>query len=182
MKTTSLHLLTLTDSLCLSARCVLAGVSDADLNTVLDTLDGSESIFVSGQGRSGLSTRGFAMRLRQMGRRAWVAGETVTPPINDADTLIVCSRSGSTPTTLLHAQTAREIGAAVIAVTEEERSPLAACASATLQLSRNYPDLFLGGTVFELALRLLFDALTDLLRNRWDVGEEDLRSRHANLE
>ena len=48
-----------------------------------------ERVFVQGAGRSGLMLRALAMRLAQMGRCAYVVGETTTPAIGEGEKVIV---------------------------------------------------------------------------------------------
>ena len=45
-------------------------------------------IFVAGEGRSGFSAKGFAMRLMHLGYTVYVVGETITPALREGDLLV----------------------------------------------------------------------------------------------
>lgn len=54
------------------------------------------NIFVYGAGRSGFVGKSFAMRLVQLGFKAYMVGESATPPMKKDDLFIVISGSGKT--------------------------------------------------------------------------------------
>jgi 6-phospho-3-hexuloisomerase len=84
----------------------------------------SKRIFVTGEGRSGLVARMFAMRLMHLGCQDYVVGETTTPSIQAGDLLIDFSGSGSTGNLVAIATKAKEIGARIVSVTTQTDSPL----------------------------------------------------------
>lgn len=53
-----------------------------------------KSIFLAGAGRSGFVAKAFAMRLMHLGFYAYVFNETIVPPVNDGDIIIIVSKSG----------------------------------------------------------------------------------------
>lgn len=53
-----------------------------------------KSIFLAGAGRSGFVAKAFAMRLMHLGFYAYVFNETIAPPVNDGDIIIIVSKSG----------------------------------------------------------------------------------------
>lgn len=148
----------------------------------VQTVNGHERIFLYGAGRSGLMLRAFAMRLSQTGRTVYVVGETVTPAIKENDLLILASASGKTPSVLRCAQTAKEVGATVYALTASYDSELAARSDAVVVLPSPTKDsastTSIMGTLFEQSVLLFCDATVEAL------GEdaEQMRARHANLE
>ncbi|USS91331.1 SIS domain-containing protein [Fructilactobacillus carniphilus] len=79
----------------------------------LERLQQALRIFVYGGGRSGLALRGLAMRLMQLGKTAYVVGETTTPAIQAGDLLLVASASGTTTGTVNIAKAARQADADV---------------------------------------------------------------------
>ena len=148
-----------------AARCVLA----------------HDRVFVGAAGRSGLMLRAFAMRLMQMGRTVYVAGETVTPAIGEGDLLFLASASGATQSVIRYAEVAKGAGADLFVVTAAEVSPLTAVHPADIVLpcgSKDQPAGQIMGTLFEEALLILCDAVVQSL----PADPDSMRRRHANLE
>jgi len=151
---------------------------------------GAERIFLTGQGRSGLVARAFAMRLMHLDFKTYVVGESTTPSIGRGDVLIACSGSGATPITLSLAKSARRAGATLIVLGCREDSPLSRIADLPIQLpaagknerSRKAMTIQLPGTLFEQVLLLYFDACVVTLRRTLELGDREMMSRHANLE
>lgn len=52
------------------------------------------TIFLAGAGRSGFVAKAFAMRLMHLGFYVHVFNETISPPVNDGDIIIIVSKSG----------------------------------------------------------------------------------------
>ena len=94
----------------------------------------ARAVFVIGNGRSGLATQMAAMRLMHLGLRVHVAGEVTAPAIGEGDVLIAVSGSGTTASVVGAADTAKKVGASVLAVTTAPGSPLAARADEVLVL------------------------------------------------
>ena len=55
---------------------LLNDVDDSELLRFFECLDSSERIFVYGSGRSGLTSRAFAIRLAHLGFQSFVIGDT----------------------------------------------------------------------------------------------------------
>jgi 6-phospho-3-hexuloisomerase len=148
----------------------------------------ARAVFVIGNGRSGLATQMAAMRLMHLGLRVHVAGEVTAPAIGAGDLLIAVSGSGTTGSVVGAADTARKVGAAVLAVTTAAESPLAQRADEVLVLpaadkqdhsgsvTRQY-----AGSLFEQSVLLAFDALFQALWSNEDQTAERLWERHANI-
>lgn len=52
------------------------------------------TIFLAGAGRSGFVAKAFAMRLMHLGFYVYVFNESIAPPVNDGDIIIIVSKSG----------------------------------------------------------------------------------------
>jgi 6-phospho-3-hexuloisomerase len=148
----------------------------------------ARAVFVIGNGRSGLATQMAAMRLMHLGLRVHVAGEVTAPAIGAGDLLIAVSGSGTTGSVVGAADTAKKVGASVLAVTTAADSPLAQRADVVLVLpaadkqdhsgsvTRQY-----AGSLFEQSVLLAFDALFQALWSNEDQSAERLWERHANI-
>ena len=163
---------------------------DPDAGQALgDGILGAKRIFVLGAGRSGLMLEAFAMRLMHIGLTAHVVGAATTPPIGRGDLLIVSSASGSTATVLSAARAARRARARVAALTAGGSTSVSKLADLSVRfrgaktkaLEATSSAMPLG-TVFEQASLVFLDALVAHLAARRGVTEEDMRSRHNNLE
>jgi 6-phospho-3-hexuloisomerase len=148
----------------------------------------ARAVFVIGNGRSGLAVQMAAMRLMHLGLRVHVAGEVTAPAIGAGDVLIAVSGSGSTASVVGAADTAKKVGASILAVTTASDSPLAQRADEVLVLpaadkedhsatiTRQY-----AGSLFEQSVLLAFDALFQALWDNEDQTAERLWERHANI-
>ncbi len=140
-------------------------------------------VFVYGAGRSGLMLRAFAMRLAQMGRTAYVVGETTTPAIGEGDLLLLASASGTTHSVCHDAGAARQAGADLFVITATPGSPLTDIRPADILLrtgSKDHPggSSQIMGSLFEQALLLFLD----LVAAQIPADRAAMRRRHANLE
>ncbi len=158
---------------------------------MIEAIDGSESIFVIGAGRSGYIAKAFAMRLMHLGYTVYVVGEAVTPRIKREDALIAISGSGETSSVVNISRKAKEvIGSQLIAVTGKRDSTLARMADVVVLIKgklKNERDDALSqlaplGTMFELTTMVFLDALIAELMMRKQLTEKDLEARHAVLE
>lgn len=144
-------------------------------------------VFVCGAGRSGLMLRAFAMRLAQMGKTVFVAGDTVTPAIGRGDLLLAASASGTTGGVVRNAETARAVGADLLVLTASPDAPLASMAtSGTVVLPAATKDCAgaseqVMGSLFEQAVLLFGDAVIARLVSASGDAKQ-MRARHANLE
>jgi len=163
----------------------------ASVEKMIDTIDGSDSIFVIGAGRSGYIAKAFAMRLMHLGYTVYVVGEAVTPRIKKEDTLIAISGSGETTSVVNISRKAKEvIGSKLIAITGKPDSTLAKMADVVVLIKgklKNERDEMLSqlaplGTMFELTAMVFLDALVAELMMRKQLTEKDLEARHAVLE
>lgn len=156
---------------------------DGKLTTMLDK---ASRVFVSGAGRSGLIGRFFAMRLMHSGYDVSVVGEIVTPSIKKGDLLIIISGSGETEQLVAFTKRAKDIGAEIVLISAKSDSTIGDMADAVFQIGT--PEQYgkvVGmpmGTVFELSTLLFLEALISHVIHEKGIPEEEMRSRHANLE
>ncbi|MFL0360836.1 6-phospho-3-hexuloisomerase [Curtobacterium flaccumfaciens] len=166
-----------------------ARLDDAPAQRALDLIEGADRVFVHGAGRSGLALRMTAMRLMHLGLDAHVVGEVTTPAIRSGDLLLVASGSGTTTGIVQAARTAHEVGAAVVALSTTDDSPLSELADVTIVLHAatktdrsGTASAQYAGSLFEQAVALVGDAVFHALWARGGQSADDLWPRHANLE
>jgi 6-phospho-3-hexuloisomerase len=165
-----------------AAECV-GGIDPNETDALLRSISGAKRIFFVGAGRTGLVARAMVMRLRQLGREAFMAGEAATPAANTKDLVIVCSGSFRSTTTLAIYQKTIEakIPTVVVTTTEAPKDYGKATAVVLIPVGERARRAPLG-TVFELSLLLLFDGLVLALMDQLGIGEKQMRARHATLE
>ncbi|MGV9638517.1 6-phospho-3-hexuloisomerase [Nocardia rhamnosiphila] len=167
---------------------LLNGIASDDWDRAGRRIIAARAVFAIGSGRSGLAVQMAAMRLMHLGLRVHVAGEVTAPAIGAGDLLIAVSGSGTTASAVGAAETARKVGASVVAVTTAAESPLAKLADETLVLaaadkqdrSRSRTRQY-AGSLFEQAVLLAFDALFQSLWSTDAQSAEQLWNRHANI-
>ncbi len=160
---------------------VLSQVRAEEMQALRDAVLGAQSVFVTGEGRSGLVARCFAMRLAHLGLKAQVVGETVTSAFRPGDLLIAVSGSGTTSATCLHASSAADQGGRVLAVTANPASPLARSVDLALLVPVQGSAQF-GGSLFEQSALVLLDAIALALQGSLGRTSGEMQARHATLE
>lgn len=165
---------------------ILSATEDSNEVRLTRMLDHASRIFVSGAGRSGLICKFFAMRLMHSGYDVNVVGEIVTPSIKRGDLLLIISGSGETEQLIAFTKRAREVGADIVLITAKAQSTIGDMASATFPvgLPEQYGKVhgMPMGTVFELSTLFFLEALISHVIHEKGIAEEEMRSRHANLE
>ena len=169
---------------------VLEKIDERVYEEFLASILNAKNIFVTGQGRSGLVSRTFAMRLTHIGLNAYCVGDATTPNIDKGDLLVACSSSGSTHITRYIAGLAKKSQAAIVAVTSHKDSPLAGQADIIIELpvqevSTNYKhsgSIQFRSTLFEQACLVYLDGVILSLVNKLNSSEKDMQKRHSNLE
>jgi 6-phospho-3-hexuloisomerase len=169
------------------------------VKTIEEIYRANKKILVVGVGRSGLVGRAFAMRLRHLGVRSYVVGETITPSVEEGDLLVAISGSGSTQVVVTAAEAAKKMKAKVAAVTSYYDSPLGRLADIVVfvpgrtklaSMDDYFARQILGiheplsplGTLFEDTAMVVLDAVIAELMKRLGKNESDLAKRHANIE
>lgn len=166
------------------------------LSTQDDQGKNIKQIFLAGLGRSGYDGSGFAMRLAHLGFNVHVIGEATCTAVAKDDLFIVVSGGGRSLDKQI--ETASEIGAKIIAITSLPRSKNARMADIKLIVPgreegeegasmsfferqiRGKPVLPLG-TAFELLAMVVLDAIITQIAVIKKKSDEDLRTKHANL-
>jgi 6-phospho-3-hexuloisomerase/3-hexulose-6-phosphate synthase/6-phospho-3-hexuloisomerase len=165
---------------------ILAATDDSYDQKLTTLLDQAKRVFVSGAGRSGLIGRFFAMRLMHSGYDVSVVGEIVTPSIKAGDLLIIISGSGETEQLIAFTKKAKEIGAKILLISAKSDSTIGDLADAVFQIgtSELYGKVkgMPMGTVFELSTLFFLEAIISHIIHEKGIPEEEMRSRHANLE
>ena len=169
---------------------VLEKIDEKAYAQFLSSILNAKRIFVTGQGRSGLVSRTFAMRLTHIGLNAYCVGDATTPNIGSGDLLIACSGSGSTHITCYIAGLAKKSHATVITVTSRKESPLAKQADVVIELPiqevstnhKNDGSIQFRSTLFEQACLVYLDGIILSLVIRLNSSEKDMHKRHSNLE
>jgi len=178
-------------------------ISDSEKDYMIDLLLNARKegrrIFVVGAGRSGLVAKAFAMRLTHMGFDVYVIGETITPPMRRDDILLAVSGSGRTKTVVAVAETARSIGARVVAITTYPDSPLGRVSDLVVRIPGRtklaveedyivrqvrglHEPLAPLGTLFEVTTMIFLDGVVVELMHRLGITEEEMKEKHANIE
>lgn len=167
----------------------LQQTNTAQLEIAAQELLSARRIFFAGAGRSALALKMAAMRMMHLGLQVYIAGEIVTPAIEQGDLLVIASGSGTTASALQAAHTAHKVGARLLVITTAPASPLAALASdlivipaATKQQFGERSSQQYAGALFEQSVVLVFDTLFHQLWQQRGESQEQLWKRHANLE
>jgi 6-phospho-3-hexuloisomerase len=169
------------------------------VKTLEEIYRANKKILVVGVGRSGLVGRAFAMRLRHLGARSYVVGETITPSVEEGDLLVAISGSGSTQIVVAAAEAAKRMKAKVATITTYYDSPLGRLADLVVfvpgrtklaSMDDYFARQILGiheplsplGTLFEDTSMVVLDAVVAELMKRLGKNESELARRHANIE
>jgi len=165
----------------------------------------SKRIYVAGAGRSGLIAKAFGMRLMHLGYDSYVVGETITPPFQAGDLLVVFSGSGETLSILSICGTAKELGGKVCLITASPDSRMSRIADCVVnlgdlssyyrrdnntfeirQLTGKYRSITSAfaplGTLFETLALVFSDAVISSLMEEKKEEMPKIRDRLANIE
>lgn len=165
---------------------VISKVREEELQAVINEVDKNKRIFVCGEGRSGLSAKGFAMRLMHLGYTVFAVGETITPAVSENDVFIAVSGSGRSTNVINDAKKAADKGCVVIAVTSKPESPLANLAGHVLIIpgtvkgdtKEGRGSVQLLSSLFDQSLHITLDALCLLISYRDNTSNEAATNAH----
>ncbi|MDU0569122.1 6-phospho-3-hexuloisomerase [Staphylococcus haemolyticus] len=165
----------------------LSHVQDEQYDRFANDVNGAQRIFTAGKGRSGFMANSFAMRLNQLGKEAFVVGESTTPSIKEHDLFVILSGSGSTEHLRLLAEKAQSLGAKVVLLTTSPDSPIGELAETVIELPAGTKYNVEGseqplGSLFEQSSLLFLDSVVLGLMETFDISEEEMQNNHANLE
>lgn len=165
---------------------ILEATNDSYDEKLTYMLDRASRIFISGAGRSKLVGNFFAMRLMHGGYDVSVVGEIVTPSIKTGDLMIIISGSGETEQLVAFAKRAKEIGAQIVLISAKGDSTIGDLADAVFQIgnAEQYGKVkgMPMGTLFELSTLFFLEALISHVIHEKGIPEEEMKTRHANLE
>lgn len=166
-------------------------VKDEDINNFVDAILKAKRIFIAGAGRSGFVARGFANRLLHLGFNVYFVGEPTTPPIKQGDLLIIGSGSGTTSGLVIMAKKAKTQKAMLATITISPTKTIGSMADAIITLpgttrllgnENKIGSIQPVGSMFEQLSWLVYDGIIMTLMERTKQTNDDLISRHANLE
>ena len=162
---------------------VLSNNDSAQIEEFIEYILDAKKVFVYGVGRSGHVGKGFAMRLVQLGLKAYFIGETVTPIVELEDTAVIISNTGETMSAIQTGNIVRRVGANVIVVTSNKKSKLAHIANIVVTIpiknEERKKDLAPLGTLFEDSAMIFLDGVISELMMKLGETEESMRGRHA---
>ncbi len=147
-----------------------------------DSILRSKQTFVYGVGRSGIVGKAFAMRLVQLGLKAYFIGESTTPIVEKGDTVLLISNTGETSSAIQTAEIVNRVGAHSIVVTAQPKSPLGDLAEVLISLEMPDDldtDFAPLGTLFEDTAIIVLDGVISEIMERKGENDESMRSRHA---
>jgi 6-phospho-3-hexuloisomerase len=153
----------------------------------------ADRIFIAGAGRSGFAARGFANRLMHLGFKSFFVGEPTTPSIQKDDLLVIGSGSGRTESLVSMANKAKKQGAKLITLTIFPENTIGSLADVTIKIpgltskadnvvKEEVVSIQPKGNSFEQLSWLIYDSIIIDLKRETGQTEEQMFSRHANLE
>lgn len=167
-------------------------ISQEDIDNISDLIQKSNRVFVAGAGRSGFMTRAFVNRLMHLGFTAYFVGEPTTPSIQTGDLLIIGSGSGETGSLVTMANKAKAQSANVALVTIYPESTIGKLSSTVVTLPGSTQKSKQGqgtvstiqplGSLFEQLLLITLESVVLTIKIRKNMSDEEMFSRHANLE
>ena len=165
---------------------VLDKVEEEQLEAFMKELKKDRRVFVDGEGRSGFSAKGFAMRLMHLGYTVFFVGETITPAVGEGDVFVAVSGSGKSANVLHDSKSAKEKGCTLVAVTSKADSPLAALADQVLVVpgtvkadsGEQRSSIQLLSSLFDQSLHIVLDALCLMLSRRDHTANEEATKAH----
>ena len=165
-------------------------ISNEDVEPLIKLIEDHSKIFTLGAGREGISTRAFSMRLMHLGKEThWIWDDT-TPGISKDDLLICACGSANVGHEQYICERAKQAGATVALITASSDGPMTSIADVVVKIPA---EAFLAtgdfvksnqtmGNLFEQALYIYFDALIMTIAEDLNITNEDMESRHRNVE
>lgn len=167
---------------------VISQVKEEDLKKIMQEITKDKRIFVDGEGRSGFQAKSFAMRLMHIGYQSYVMGETITPPLRSGDVYVAISGSGKTKNTVHNTETAKAIGAKILAVTSKSDSDLGKLADFIIFIpgkvknDNSVSSIQLLSSLFDQSVHITLDTLCLMLSYRDHTSDEQASKNHMNIE
>lgn len=160
--------------------------ADSMINTIIE----SNKIVCIGAGRVGFAIRGFAMRLKHLGKDAYMLGDSNVPSISEGDLLIVASGSGETQTIYDLVEIGKKNKSKILLITGNKDSRMAKIADTIVLLRAPSKVKVIEGfssiqpmtTLNEQSLGIFFDTIVLKLMLKMGETHETMWGRHSNLE
>lgn len=164
------------------------------------------TIHVYGKGRTGLESKGLAVRLIHMDFNVSEPGTTYAKPIKRDDLGLFFSGSWKTKSTIMYARETKKRGATTVPITshperikrgycdywikisgKEDLGKIRDCYVKELERieklrGRRITQMDSLGTIYEFYIAAFKDILVHLLSNRLGIEEEKMKERHPNIE
>lgn len=170
----------------------LLSVDVAQLDTMIDYIEGAKRVFFYARGREMMMLSAFAMRVYHMGYDAYVVGEPHVPPIGKGDVLIVSIGMGTSPrmaTALAQIEVAHQAGATLVALSAHPETVPACFAHVVkipgqtmLETPEHMISVQTMGAPYEQAELVTLDYTVLRMMQRHGWQDADLAARHTNLE
>jgi 6-phospho 3-hexuloisomerase len=165
---------------------VLSKVDMGQLEDVVDSVKRDVSIFVDGEGRSGLMGKGFAMRLMHLGYRVYAVGETINPAVQKNDIYFAISGSGESGNVVLNTKKAKEKGCFIISVTSKPESTISSLADKLIVVpgttkgdnGEQRKSVQLLSSLFDQSLHIVLDALCLMLSRKDNISNSEATAKH----
>lgn len=168
----------------------LGDVAEESVSSLLRSILSADRIVVHGAGRVGLVSKGFAMRLGHLGKRAFIVSDSTLPAVGANDLVILGSSSGETQTVYDVGVLAHQHGARVAVVTANSSSRIAEIADLLVLLraqtkfgpTGEISSIQPMATQFEQSLHVFFDIMILLLMEATAQSPSEMWNRHSNLD
>lgn len=165
---------------------VMQSVDYEAFNKVVKMIHKDNTIFVSGEGRSGLVGKCFAIRMMHLGYNVHILGETLVPAMKKGDLLIALSGSGNSDYVVVDIKKAKKNKNQVIAFTSKrdgfaaEHSDVNVIIPATIRSDKGDKrnSIQLLGSLFDQSLHIVLDALTIKISQRDHITNETATLKH----
>lgn len=175
-------------------------IKSESIEQLLREIEGANSVFVVGVGRSGEIAKCYAMRETQMDllyKKIYVAGESTTPAIKRGDAAIGITSSGETDSVNNLLAKYKKKGARIIIVTSKSSSTAGKMADVIInipdkaQVLGDHPDFEeevakIGtfaplGTIPEIMSLIFFDAFIAEWMKKLGISEDQLKIVHQDF-
>ena len=163
------------------------GLTNEKADQILKMFLNAKSIFLSGEGRSGLMINALANRLTQFGLSVHIVNEVTAPAIGKDDLLIFNSASGKSSILISQEESAKKANAKIIVFTANKKALLSQKSDVSILIDAQDKDIAGSsiqpmGSLYEQASLLLFDSLVLRALHNNLVTVSQLRSVHSNIE
>lgn len=165
-------------------------MSDADIEPLMDALISAKKVVCYGAGREGLGLKFFVMRLMHLGKDAHWGMEDTAPNVGPGDVFMVSCGPGFYSHVVYLAELAKKAGAKVVTVTAAPDSDIGRVSDVVCWLPamawRAKGDLVQTkqtmGNLYEQSAVLLFDVISQELKVKMGLSDEEMEARHRNYE